>query len=488
MATTGVQDDTPSKTHDKRKFTRHLFMTALTAGVLPLTSLITGPVIARALGPDGRGESAGALAILFVAVSVCVMAIPEGCAYLIARRPGMLRKVAGIGAGISFLYGAIGAALVYVLAPYLLSDVPNAIDPLRSLIWTAPFLCVELTMRSVVMGSGRYGLVNVMRIVSALLRLSGIAGLAAVGELTVTWVLAINSVATIASAVLGAPVLMQRRSSRPGADERIQGQSQGSMPADIDPVRQQGSVAPSSVVQAPVASPSVGRELAGYGARGWPGTLGNLISWRLDQAIMGAFVGPAQLGYYAVAAALSEIPTSLLGSSKGLLLSEAARRKESELIARAARVTLILAVIGAASLTVLAPWVIRLLFGSDFLPATAAARILLAAGVLLTLEEIYGAGLLALGLPGRRSLSHLVAGSLTVVGVLTLVPAWGINGAAIVSMIAYGVSCLITMIFFKRRSGIAVSRLIVPTMSDVRWLVETASRLLAKLLRRARAE
>ena len=54
----------------------------------PVFGLATGPILARALGPAGRGELAGMLQPLTVAAGVAAMGVPVAVAYHVARGQG----------------------------------------------------------------------------------------------------------------------------------------------------------------------------------------------------------------------------------------------------------------------------------------------------------------------------------------------------------------------------------------------------------------
>ncbi len=53
----------------------------------PLAMLISAPILAQALGVDGRGEVAAATAPLILVITAATFGIPDAVTYVIARTP-----------------------------------------------------------------------------------------------------------------------------------------------------------------------------------------------------------------------------------------------------------------------------------------------------------------------------------------------------------------------------------------------------------------
>ena len=84
---------------------------------LPLSALVTGPLLARALGPDGRGVMAALMAPISLANLMFTLGLPDSLAYHVARgriATGPAVKIALIG---GMLCGAVGAIGLLTAAP-----------------------------------------------------------------------------------------------------------------------------------------------------------------------------------------------------------------------------------------------------------------------------------------------------------------------------------------------------------------------------------
>jgi O-antigen/teichoic acid export membrane protein len=426
---------------------RSATVTALSQAVLPLTALASGPILARALGPEGRGEMAAVLAPIFVASFVASLAVPDATTYVISHLRVPLRRAAAAATALLLLNGAVATAALYFAAPLLLAAAPDAVPTFRMAVFALPLLMVAVMQRAAVSGDRQYGRVSLERVTAAVLRLALIVGLAVVGALTATTAVWCNIGSGLLAALLLLVTILRR-----GVD------------ADASPLH----------------GAALRRRLVGFGLRGSGGVFANLVSYRLDMAVLPAFVGTASLGFYAVAVSLAEIPALMLGATRSVVFAEASSRDDVRLVARAARVLLAVSVIVAAAMVLLAPYAIRLLFGEAFAPAADLAQILIIAGVPFTAELILGAGLLALGLSGLRSVGQVAAAGLTVIGLVVAVPALGTLGAALTSLVAYTVNYLLTLALFSRRSGVAVRECVLPARADGVWLRSVVARAVSR--------
>ncbi len=412
------------------------------AALLPLSSLLTGPLLARALGPEGRGEMAAVLAPLMVASFVVAAGLPEGAAYLVAK--GKLSPRAGMttSAPLLFVTGLVGSCLMWLFADEIVGGSPQVEPMFKVIVFTLPIFVVALSQRGVVLGAEWYGVIAVERAISSLGRLVLLVVLVLAGGITFATAAWTQVVATGAGVAYLVHVLL-RRSTR--------------SPDDL-PFRQGA------------------REVIGWGVRAWGSVYSKLISWRLDQAIMAGFVASEDLGYYAIAVSLAEIPGMIIGALAPYVFSQAANRSDLGLVARASRMILAFSVVTNGLLILATPLVVEVMFGSDFHPAVPLARILLVGNIFLTLDGVLGAGLFAAGRPGLRSVSQVVGAVITIVGLLVLIPAMGTTGAALVSLVAYAITSVITLALLARVAERSAADFLVLRTADISWFRGQVSR------------
>ena len=436
-----------------RPLARTAAFTALSNIALPLTSLISGPILAHALGPDQRGQMAAAVAPAFVLMFIANMGLPEATTFAIAKLRQDPRVVFLRAISVSIPLGIVAATIFWFAAPHFFSAEMQKVVPLaRTIIFLLPLLMMVIILRFAVNGMRNYRAVNTERVLTPMLRLLAFVVLAVTSLLTVRTAALWQMVATI---VGGCFLFIALWRFRPD-------------PAEIQPT-----------------APHLTRTLTVYGAKGWGAVLGNLVNWRLDQLVLVALVSPLQLGYYVVAVHFSEIPSTAINAVRNVLFAEAAHRNSAELIARAARVVVLLVAGGGLVAAALASLVIRVLFGKAFLPAVPMALVLLVATVPFCLEQIVAAGTLAERRPGLRSVSQKIVAAITVAGLLLLCPHLGAMGAAITSLIAYTINAAIAVYQFNRATGARPVDVVIPRPADARWVWSRITGILRKRRRRS---
>jgi O-antigen/teichoic acid export membrane protein len=414
---------------------------------LPLSALATGPILARALEPTGRGEMAAVLAPIALVVLMVNFGLPEALTYHVATRRLSVAAAARLGLVLGAVSGVVAAGVVALLTPLVLADYEHLQGLELALAATLPVLMGVTMWRWVAQGAGRFELPNRERWLSVVSRLLLLAALAVAGVLGVTEAAWITHGTSLAATVALAPIalLAFRRASA----ER--------------------------------ASRAARRAVVRYGLRTWTGTLGSIVLLRLDQVLIAPLAGTRQLGFYAVAAAVGELPSAAFGAVRDVMLATSAERAEPRLAARATRAVIVVLLPVVALGVLAAPAVVPLLFGEDFSDSVPVARLLLVAALASAVDVVLGAGLLAAGRPGIRSLAQIVAAVVLVVGLVVLAPAEGAVGAAAAVLIARVVGAVLTVAAAVRTIGVTPAECFVPTVADAR---DVAHRLRGVLRRR----
>lgn len=195
---------------------------------------------------------------------------------------------------------------------------------------------------------------------------------------------------------------------------------------------------------------------------------------RLDAFVVQGFHGSAELGYYAVAFGLAELIV-FGGRAVGLALYPRTAASSAQdpvggarRTARALRVVLVFALLGASVIAVAGPSLVELLFGPAFAPAAVPLRVLLPGTVAMALVIV-----LQSDLSGRGRIGSVVASGFTaVIGnlalTLLLVPGMGATGAALASSITYTAAAVLLLAVFSRATEIPLRDCLVPRRRDAR--------------------
>jgi O-antigen/teichoic acid export membrane protein len=192
-----------------------------------------------------------------------------------------------------------------------------------------------------------------------------------------------------------------------------------------------------------------------YGLRDYPGTIADFTTLRLDQLVLGAMASNVAIGLYVIAVRLSEMTTLAADAIADALMPEVAASQESKraerLCARSLRVGIYLHLVLLPPLWLAAPYILKILFGAGFVPATSAFRWLLVAAGVWSCGSIVINSLRGFGYPGLSTLARFSAAVVTAFALVLMLPRFGITGAAIASLIGYSAMLVIALAGFVKK-------------------------------------
>ena len=212
---------------------------------------------------------------------------------------------------------------------------------------------------------------------------------------------------------------------------------------------------------------------------GHVGTFLQQLSYRLDIFILAAARGTTEVGYYAVAVAISQVLWYLPNSLGNVLLSRTAAGEREGANARLTAVCqlvvpILIVIVGVVAAT--GPWTIPLAFGQDFAPASTALLLLAPGIVALGLWKVLANDLAGRGVTVAKLESAGPGAVVTVTLDLLLIPRFGLEGAAVASSAAYITTCAVIVWRTSRITGIAVRHLLVLNRKTLSLVQESLRR------------
>jgi len=190
----------------------------------------------------------------------------------------------------------------------------------------------------------------------------------------------------------------------------------------------------------------------------WPLILSGMaimVYMRIDQIMIKEMLGSEAVGNYAAAVNLSEawyfIPVMVCNSLFPAIMTAKTvnDRFYHQRLQKLYFFMVWCAIAVALPTTFLSEFVITLLFGPDYIQSAAVLNIYIWSGVFVFLGVASGKWFLAENLQ-KYSFYNAVAGGISnIILNLLLIPEFGIKGAAIATIISYGISSYLAMIFFK---------------------------------------
>jgi O-antigen/teichoic acid export membrane protein len=183
-------------------------------------------------------------------------------------------------------------------------------------------------------------------------------------------------------------------------------------------------------------------------------------------------VEPRVLGLYAVAVTLATMPSVLIRGMNGALFPRIAAG-DGALTAKALRITLLLVGVTSLALAVICKPLLTVLLGEAFADATPLVLILLVGGLMRAGAETLESSITADGAPGATAVAQALALIVTVPGLVLLVPTLGGEGAALVSVAAYGVTFAYLLAVAYRRFDGGLREFLLATPADFKLLLRT---------------
>ncbi len=407
--------------------------TSLLMGVL---GLITGPLVARLLGPDARGTLAAIQAWPMLLTTIAALGLHEATIYFSAREPAHTARYL-----MSATFLALAASVPVVIAGYLLMPLMLHAQPDATVAAARWYLLVIplLGLVSVPLGAlrGRMDLVtwNGLRLVPPLGWLVLLIIASGSGHRSAEWLARSYPVMMAVACVV---VWVVTRSRIPG---RFAGE-----PRDWRPMLKYGL--PTMASQAPM-----------------------LLSLRFDQMLMAALLMPHALGLYAVAVAWSGMLSPMM-SGIGIVVFPAvagARNAgdQADVLARGTRLSVAVSLGLGLVVLGLAPVAIPFLFGAAFAPAVNAALVLVPAAMVSELNGILREGARGLGETQAVLRSELFGLGAGVLALGLLLGPFGIVGAAFASLIGYGAATILLLRSVGRATHRSMFTLVIPQFQDL---------------------
>jgi O-antigen/teichoic acid export membrane protein len=401
-----------------------------------LCGVLTSLLSAWALGPAGRGDLLVVMLWPPVFAMLVTFGLTQAHRYWVAKDPECVSMLFSNAILFSLIVGLLALAVGEQVIPHLVGErSPEVMRLVRIYLVNIPAALLQFLMLGLLEGGRRFGWAGASRLITFVVQAAAYVALWLVGHLTVQTA-AFSAMAGQFSAMGLALFAVWR---------------------EFHPNWQPGWRA--------------WRDALHYGMRGYPGTVADFATLRMDQLLLGGLASSTAIGLYFVAVRLSEI-TAILASSVGdAVMPEVAAAKHSEradnLLARSLRLTVYTHLLVLLPLWLAAPHILRFVYGESFRAAGGTLRILLVASVVLTAGGIAISGLNGFGHPGLATIARLASAVVTVIALLTLLPRYGIAGAAAASLMGYSVMMLVAFIFLVRERDRSVWSYLRPRVSDL---------------------
>jgi O-antigen/teichoic acid export membrane protein len=402
-----------------------LTQTFATTLIIVVLGLLSGIELARALGPFGRGQVAGAL--LWPGLLICLGAIGLGQAVVVFTAAQSDQEVnstifstaACLGLALSIFVMAAG---FFIIPAVLRSQSAEVIRASRVFLLTIPGGILSGFITSSLQGRCSFLKLNFVRLIIPVGYVLGLAILIIFGHISVMTVIFVQLALSYLTLLLGYGILVT---------EGIH-----FSPSNVDT--------------------RIAKGILAFGFKAYLGTLSGTLNQRLDQALLAAFFPAAQLGIYSVAVSTAGATDTISFAFRTVASGRIAQKqslaeKNLELRRTLLRFFPIL-LAGAAALAALLPKLVPFFYGSEFRSAIVPAEVLLIAQVFYSAKNLLTSVAEAFGDSWLGSKAEVIGLLPNFLLLMVLLPRLGILGAALASVFGYSIQAGLMAWVFSRKA------------------------------------
>lgn len=228
------------------------------------------------------------------------------------------------------------------------------------------------------------------------------------------------------------------------------------------------------------------KDLLSYGVKSYLGNIATFLYLRIDMWMINIFLNPLAVGLYSIAVVLSE-KIQLISQSAGTLLfpkvsSETDGKRLKEFTPLVCRNVLFVTILIAIFFFFLSRWLIVLFYSERFLESVLPFQILLIGAMAVSSSGIIAKDLAGRGKPIINTYIAIISLVLNILLNIILIPTLGIIGAAWASAISYAFMLILKIIIYSRISRNKIRDILFIKKSDFRFYKNLAT-LLLKYLR-----
>ncbi|NJM21282.1 MAG: flippase [Richelia sp. SM1_7_0] len=200
------------------------------------------------------------------------------------------------------------------------------------------------------------------------------------------------------------------------------------------------------------------------------------LNYKIDVVILEHFSSAAEIGKYTTGVNITELIWYLPMALEVVVFSRSANTQNhkefSYKIAKLMRVTLISAIFGGVILCLIAPTLIPMLYGNQFIGSARILQILMPGVVAFTIVKILYMDIAGKGKPGITLFILIPALMMNIILNLIWIPQYGANGAALASTVSYSLSGIGFSLMYSYITRIPVSNLFKFQLKDFDFIYQ----------------
>lgn len=407
--------------------------------IVLFSSLLVGIIIARTLGPSGKGLLAVVAMIGTVVLQLGNLGIGTFNVYAISNKSARKEDIIGNSFWIGLIIGVICFLIIFLLAVYfptIFRNIPRSY--LLFYLLSLPFIFLSQFFCDILTGEQKFRKLNIFTIITQSINLVGVVFLLLVFKLDVFYIIIWYALVNFINALLPMGFVFLRYGFHFNFNRHV-------LKKSLD-----------------------------YGIKICLIGIFALLILRVDLYMVNFFKGMAEAGFYSLASSFGNIffilPFSIITVIFPKINSEDKSKKES--IAKYSRISLFLVFLMAIGALLFISPIIRLLYGQIFLASVKPIILLLPGLIAWSIAYILGQYFFSIGYPWKLTISWFLVAILNIVLNFIYIPQYGMIAAALSSTVSYIVALGFHYYFFNKETGLGVYDVFVPRKAEIKSIFD----------------
>jgi len=403
-------------------FVQNVFFVFFTQAVVFCAGGVSNIILARWLGPEGKGIFSLAILVPWVIYIFASLRVESATIYYVGQKKYSNSQITHNSLFIAIVIIAVIAMLYFTSLPFITKSFVKNVDIkfLRISFFIFPLMLIMSYLAGVPLGLQRIKEGSTIDIIKTLTNLGFIVLFVVCLKMSIGG----GIIATLISFLAGllfAVFLVLRVSSI-------------------------GIQANSRII----------KDLVWFGLKSHIGTMVRFLNYRLDMFLLNLFLTAASVGIYSISVLIAELIWFVPGAFSRVLFPKIASsdtETANQFTPQVCRTTLFMTVCLSCVLFFISRPLILIVFGKQFLPSLVPLQILLPGIIALSIAKILESDLVGRGKPLYPTYTATISLVVTIVLNLLLIPRLGVSGAALASTLSYATSAIILSIIYSRLSG-----------------------------------
>lgn len=421
-------------TNKERSTAFNIITTLLTRFIFLFGGFIASVLLARLLGPEGKGIVTAIFVVPLLIVSFADMGIHQATAYYVGKGYYKLSEMISSIAFLWLITSILGVIIVFIYFLFGSSD-KYSWTILTVALTAIPIKLVEQYAKGVMLGKNQIGTINVSQLLRVLVNIAAI--------LLLVWLLDLGVFgAALVQLVIGLTVAVYY----------------------LFHICKYNRIRFKPVFPIPKLLFLKGFSFAAV-------LFIINLNYRIDIMILDYMVPPEDIGIYSIGTNVAELLWQLPAAVGMVLFAKSANtRISADAVERSTallRLVLPIMIITSFLIAIVAPFLIQIVYGAEFVEAGNVLRLLLPGVVAITVSKVLHPDLAGRGHPLYALRVFVLSLIINVVLNFILIPGYGINGAALASTISYMVAGIGYGFIYARKEKISPKKVFILNKDDV---------------------